>query len=76
MDSFTYMTSKSAVLALLKMRSESVCGELFECEDQRLGWEELRRFGSNPYERELTIKQGVPDDTKNNNQSRQKRCRV
>ena len=72
MDSFTYMTSKSAVLALLKMRS--VCG--FESEDQKLGWEELRRFGSNPYERELTIKQGVPDDTKNNNQSRQKRCRV
>ena len=47
-----------------------------ETETPWLRWEELRRFGSNPYERELTIRQGVPDDTKNNNQSRQKRCRV
>jgi len=63
MDSFTYITSRSAVLALLKMRSESVCGELFECEDQRLGWEELKRFGWNPYEREITIKRGAKNET-------------
>ena len=60
MDTFTYMMSKSPVLALLKMRSGDVCGdeESIECEDQRLGWKELSRFNGNPYERESTIRRG------------------
>ena len=50
------MTSTSPVLALFKMQSETVCGdkESIECEDQKNGWEELKRFNNNPYEREKT----------------------
>ena len=57
-DCFEYMTNKSPVLALMKMRSEVLCGhdkEDNECYDQDLGYEELVKFHKDPYERNKTL---------------------